>query len=250
MLLDFLIYWTKFVQKCAGAAIYPEQLSFTVANRRFKMACGWTSAPPLQQHVDDEIAPLAKYFEGRDIRCGIDAGAAIGMFSIPLLLSNPHAILHTFEPSLPNRILLRRNARINKVESRLRSNGCCLWNEPTVLVFRSHGYIGGVQGVSEPVAEFPAKERVRAITLDEWWNREGRPRVDFLKMDIEGAEVEAIEGASRMLVECRPLLLVEAYHLRNGQRTFGLVRQRLENYGFDTSASVESSGLIVARVGD
>jgi len=35
------------------------------------------------------------------------------------------------------------------------------------------------------------------------------PRVDFIKIDIEGMEIEAIEGASRTIAASRPIMLIE-----------------------------------------
>jgi len=35
------------------------------------------------------------------------------------------------------------------------------------------------------------------------------PRVDLIKIDIEGMELEALEGASETIARCRPILLVE-----------------------------------------
>ena len=37
-------------------------------------------------------------------------------------------------------------------------------------------------------------------------------RADFIKMDIEGAERRAIQGAARTIKECRPRMLIAAYH--------------------------------------
>jgi len=36
------------------------------------------------------------------------------------------------------------------------------------------------------------------------------PRCDFIKLDIEGMEVEALDGAARTIARCRPILLIEA----------------------------------------
>jgi FkbM family methyltransferase len=46
-------------------------------------------------------------------------------------------------------------------------------------------------------------------TLDEAMARFGRP--DFIKMDIEGAEEQALAGAERVLSEARPAWLIEVH---------------------------------------
>jgi hypothetical protein len=38
------------------------------------------------------------------------------------------------------------------------------------------------------------------------------PRIDFLKMDIEGAEIQAVEGALPVLRRHHPQLAITTYH--------------------------------------
>ena len=58
--------------------------------------------------------------------------------------------------------------------------------------------------------------------------------VDFIKMDIEGAELEVIEGASEFLAEQRPRLLIEP-HLINGVMNTELVCAALRSIGYNCS---------------
>ena len=46
---------------------------------------------------------------------------------------------------------------------------------------------------------------VRKVALDEF----NLPRVDFIKLDVEGMELEALEGAEKTIKSTRPILLVE-----------------------------------------
>jgi FkbM family methyltransferase len=45
--------------------------------------------------------------------------------------------------------------------------------------------------------------------VDTIWHDAGEPRVALLKIDVEGAEVEALHGAERLVAECKPVVLVE-----------------------------------------
>lgn len=56
---------------------------------------------------------------------------------------------------------------------------------------------------------------VERSTIDSW----RLPDVDFLKLDIEGSELQALEGAVETLQHCRPVVLVEQKGL--GERYFG-----------------------------
>jgi hypothetical protein len=54
--------------------------------------------------------------------------------------------------------------------------------------------------------------RVETITLDDFVKRNGLPKVDFLKMDIEGAEFAALNGAANTIRLHRPKLAISLYH--------------------------------------
>jgi FkbM family methyltransferase len=47
--------------------------------------------------------------------------------------------------------------------------------------------------------------KIRRVALDEF----NLPRVDFIKLDVEGMEMEALEGADKTIKSSRPILLVE-----------------------------------------
>ena len=53
---------------------------------------------------------------------------------------------------------------------------------------------------------------VRAVTLDGLVDELKLDRVDFIKMDIEGAERHALAGASRLLAAYKPRLAICIYH--------------------------------------
>jgi FkbM family methyltransferase len=57
-----------------------------------------------------------------------------------------------------------------------------------------------------------ANGTVLTLTIDDLVVQEGLPRVDFIKMDIEGAELPALKGAVRTLQRFRPKLAICVYH--------------------------------------
>ncbi len=58
---------------------------------------------------------------------------------------------------------------------------------------------------SDAVAEIP----VDTIRLDDFISREKIERVDVIKLDVEGGEVEVIRGAQKVFSDFRPLLISE-----------------------------------------
>lgn len=52
---------------------------------------------------------------------------------------------------------------------------------------------------------------VPVLPMDEMAAELGLPRVDFIKMDIEGAEMEALRGARQILSKFRPRVMIDTY---------------------------------------
>jgi FkbM family methyltransferase len=55
-------------------------------------------------------------------------------------------------------------------------------------------------------------ERVRCETLDELFCDGSKGRVSYIKIDVEGADLDVLRGGTRLLREARPVVAVAAYH--------------------------------------
>lgn len=53
---------------------------------------------------------------------------------------------------------------------------------------------------------------VSTVSIDDFVTKENLPRVDFIKMDIEGAELQSLKGAEQTIRTFRPQLAVSVYH--------------------------------------
>jgi FkbM family methyltransferase len=71
----------------------------------------------------------------------------------------------------------------------------------------------GSQVSERPFAHGAAE--VKTISIDDAVRDRNLPRVDFIKMDIEGAELAALKGAMNTLARFRPSLAVCVYHKPN-----------------------------------
>ncbi|NJM55414.1 MAG: FkbM family methyltransferase, partial [Verrucomicrobiae bacterium] len=115
------------------------------------------------------------------------------------------------------------------------------------LKFRTAGAAGYLENVPCEVHRYPCFETVPVIRLDDWVERTRPGGVDLLKMDIEGAEIEALEGAREMLRRYRPVCLIQAYHIREGARTFEQCAMILKECGYSIREVPEGSGLLIGR---
>lgn len=77
-----------------------------------------------------------------------------------------------------------------------------LWSEDTTLYFEETG------NAASRIAKDQTGTSIKAVALD---NCVSEP-VTFIKMDIEGAELEALKGSREIIKKYRPRLAISAYH--------------------------------------
>jgi FkbM family methyltransferase len=106
-----------------------------------------------------------------------------------------------------------------------------LWSRKTVVKFAETNTIGSSVFSAGGYGRI---RRVRATTLDEELRRLNLDRVDFIKMDVEGAEIEILKGASRTLRNNAPRLAIATYHVVRGRQTREEVERILRRLGYET----------------
>lgn len=82
------------------------------------------------------------------------------------------------------------------------------------------------------------REGRQSVVMDRIF-QDGNKRLDFLKMDIEGAEIDALEGAEKTLEANDVKLSVCSYHKKEDER---LIKNLLQKYGYETTVS---NGVVV-----
>jgi FkbM family methyltransferase len=146
------------------------------------------SDPLVVRHVfaNREYAPIAGL---SDVRFIIDCGANIGCATFYLLHRYPEARAVVVEPDAGNMIVCRRN--LAPFRERVTFVEAGVWSAPGPLVVE-RGTFGDGAEWSYQVRPSRADEKpdVNAVTVSDLLAAGGFPRVDVLKVDIEGAESE------------------------------------------------------------
>jgi len=172
----------------------------------------------------------------------VDAGANIGVYSEFLShCIGPTGVVHSFEPCPDNFMRLRRATR------KLPNVFPC----PAAVGERSGEtmlYVSGKLNVDHRAYATEGNARralqVGMVALDDYF-KPGE-RVDLLKLDVQGYELHALQGAKRILNENREIkLLLELwpYGLKEAGANWGELIQMLEGFTMNIMF-VRADGLI------
>jgi FkbM family methyltransferase len=138
----------------------------------------------------------------------IDVGAHLGTFTRVALRRGARLVV-AVEPHPVNTTCLERTFAPEILEGRVRLVKAAAWHSPGSLTFD----LGNASQVGHVTAAAgPHDVSVRAVTLDQIADELRLDRVDFIKMDIEGAERDALAGARRLLAAYKPRLAICIYH--------------------------------------
>jgi FkbM family methyltransferase len=153
----------------------------------------------------------------------VDVGAHLGFFTLLLAhLAGESGRVFAFEAHPDNARWLRQNITLNEVNARVCVENLAL-SDGSQAVVRLHAprfYTSAWSMVrTNPGGRFL---EIRAASADQYFAQ--GPRVDFVKMDIEGGEHLALLGMRELLHNHQPVLMVEL-HGEEGERAARLLAE-------------------------
>jgi len=150
-----------------------------------------------------------------------DLGANMGFFSLiaaRLVGNNGQVISFEADPEIALR--LRENLARNQM-THAQVEQKAVWSEPSTVSFirvdpntspdRGLGHVSAGSSDAGTIT-------VEAVSLDDY--AASHPAPDFVKCDVEGAELQVFQGAAKLLATKRPILLVEMHSPEN-ERALG-----------------------------
>ncbi len=143
----------------------------------------------------------------------LDVGANIGLFSWRVARSHPGARILALEPQSENCARLRQLVAATGIDAQVYPGACGASAGRATLHLRSSVTHSLDPAWHLDLAEGGAaarSEQVEVTTVDAVCDRQGIERIDLLKVDVEGAEVDVLRGAHAMLPRTRFVVL--EYH--------------------------------------
>ena len=177
---------------------------------------------------------LVPFLANRE-RISVDVGANQGVYAYAML---PHSrAVHAFEP----------NPKLFRMLSAWASARCVLHREALsnasgaaeLLIPRGHSGGFSNQGASLSAVKVSGDHRkvsVQAVRLDDL----ALGDIGFMKVDVEGFELQVLEGAAETLRRDRPNLLIEMEERHTGMALPDMVRTVCA-YGYDAFALVDGT---------
>ena len=136
----------------------------------------------------------------------LDVGANIGLAALYFRARYPDAEIVAIEPDPETFAKLEHNVAD---DTRIRPVNAAVAAEPgELLLVRPAGY-SIASSLKRSGTDRDAQARVRAETLDGLCAELGLTRIDLVKLDVEGAELDAMRGFSRL--EEVPVIIGEAH---------------------------------------
>lgn len=149
--------------------------------------------------------PQTERFIRQNVKPGmtvLDIGASTGYMTILLAdLVGTHGQVHSFEPTPVNYELLRKNIDANGLDQVHLHNFALSNHKGEAILHIDPGNDGGntIGNVTGDAWTGHAAITVATETLDDFIERAGIGKVDFIKIDVEGAESLVIAGAGNLL---------------------------------------------------
>ncbi len=142
----------------------------------------------------------------------VDIGAHHGFYTLyASKLVGDQGLVIAFEPSVRELQKLRFHINLNRCKNVKVAPFALSNSEETTDFYVVMGRDTGCNSLRTPVVTEPIERvQVQTSTLDSYLNRTGVQKVDFIKLDAEGAELKILNGASHLLNRFpRPIILCE-----------------------------------------
>ena len=183
---------------------------FTHASIRWRK----TQSEPV---INKLVTKISKELDSqKDAGWFFDVGANVGLYSWEVRKVSPHRKILAFEPDPENIILLEKTLKGANFQN-VEICKCALSNQLAEISFFQDtltSATGCVAGKDKPWIEqylnSSANEiQVRTETLDSVVRPDRTP--SLIKMDVEGHEIEVLQGGRNTLSEAKPLLIIESF---------------------------------------
>ncbi len=180
--------------------------------------------------VRERCYTLAHFYQPSNQDTVIDLGANIGVFMLHLVQQAPGIQVHCFEPSSRSRAQLQTQVNVNHLHETISIYPYAVSDRIGIATLACTNSSKD-QSLFASTSDGSLVEQVNTLSLQEAIELCGVKQIDLLKMDVEGAEIEIVEGASAALWQKVRRVVCE-YHDRFRPGCCDRVSACLRSHGF------------------
>jgi FkbM family methyltransferase len=175
-----------------------------------------------------------KKFIDRKFDIIIDAGGFIGTYGLFMANKYPDAMIYIFEADPKNYLKIKKNLDLNNLKNVI-LEPLGLWSKSGILKMNvSNNLSSSLLKYQEEGSE----QDVSVVSLDEYFDGICEKLI-FLKMNIEGAEISAINGGLTFFNNNKIDLAISTDHYVDGDLTFDRVENILSSLGMQVETLSE-----------
>jgi FkbM family methyltransferase len=153
---------------------------------------------------------MIKYLKIRDREIFVDVGAHIGKYALKIAKENPNSIVIAIEPAKDTFYALLESIRRNRLKNIIALN-IAAWDTNTkvkIFVTEAHESSSAFSHLAKNAGVIRIDE-VDAQRLDDIVERLKLSKIDWVKIDVEGAELRVLYGLTKSMLKFKPKIVIE-----------------------------------------
>jgi FkbM family methyltransferase len=161
----------------------------------------------------EEGTKMFNRFIKPDSTC-LDIGAAYGRNTFLMAKLADRGAVHSFEPEDYSWRVLSNIVKLCRLKN-VTVNHVAVYETPghaeLFIPQKDSGkYVPHLSYLAfKPSDEYGIKEKIETLTIDDYCRQKGVGKIDFIKCDIEGAELFSLRGAEKTIAASRPVFFLE-----------------------------------------
>jgi len=161
-------------------------------------------------HNDEDLQMLAECAQGK--KCIFDIGANVGITALVMSSRmSPDGRLFAFDASEACCLVVRENALLNSLGQMIQVVNAVVSDASGNAVLFNWDFVSGNASAKTPALSGRQLPFYKAtLTIDDFVTS-AQAAPDFIKIDVEGAEIEVLRGMTHVLSRNRPVVWVEVH---------------------------------------
>ena len=173
-----------------------------------------------------------KLTKNKSIDTFLDIGSNIGYYSLIACKSNPKIKAYAFEPAIGPKHFLKKNIVLNNLEENVKALDLALSDTTGLIDFYEveslkykklkYNLAGEGNAGTKTTSRNFIKNTVKATTLKKFVEAEKIDKIDLIKIDTEGTEIDILNSGREIIKSFEPIVICETL--------FNTIENELEDF--------------------